>query len=211
MQPLDHPIVESIAVLEGLPGWAIHLVLALGSTLENLIPPIPADTFVAVGGVLAGRGAVPLWSIALVVWGANVAGAWLVYLAGRRWGHDFFATGPGRFVLTRSQLARVEQFHARRGVLALFLVRLLPGLRAVAPAFAGLGGLSPIRAAVPIGLASAIWYGGLIAGGYAAGQNLELLVRRLESLNMALWIVAGVLVVGTVIWWWRGRVSSAAG
>jgi len=202
-------ILNVLGRLEALDPLWTHLLLALGAFAENVVPPVPADTFVVVGGVLAGRGAVPLWSIALAVGAANVGGAWLVYLLGRRYGHDFFATGPGRFVLSAGQLERVEAWHERRGALALFLVRFLPALRAVAPAFAGIGGLPARRVLLPLAAASLIWYGGLIAAGYAAGHNLEVLARWLSQVNTALAVVAAAVVVATA-WWWRRSRGEAA-
>jgi len=195
-------ILNVLGRLEALDSLLVHLLLALGAFAENVVPPVPADTFIVVGGVLAGRGAVPLWSIALVVGAANVGGAWLVYLLGRRYGHDFFATGPGRFILSEEQLERVEAWHERRGASALFFIRLLPALRAVAPAFAGIGGLPARKVLVPLASASLLWYGGLIAAGYAAGQNLEAVARAIAQVNTGLAVVAGLVVVGT-LWWWR--------
>jgi len=195
-------ILNVLGRLEALDPLLVHLLLALGAFAENVIPPVPADTFIVVGGVLAGRGAVPLWSIGLAVGVANVGGAWLVYLLGRRHGHDFFATGWGRFVLTANQLQRVEVWHARRGASALFFVRLLPGLRAVAPAFAGIGGLPARKVLPPLAAASILWYGGLVGAGYAAGQSLETVARAISQLNTVLTVVAVMVVAGTV-WWWR--------
>ncbi|MDT8367673.1 MAG: DedA family protein [Longimicrobiales bacterium] len=192
----------ALAWLEGLHPALLYLVLAFGAFLENLFPPVPADSVVVVGGVLAAQGVIPVWGAALAVGGANVGGAWLIYLAGRRHGHAFFTDGPGRHILTRRQLDRVERWHARHGVVALFLVRFLPALRAVAPAFAGIGRL-PARSVIgPLVGVSIVWYGGLLAGGYAMGQNLESLALWLAQVNRVLEIVAIVVVIVT-FWWWR--------
>jgi len=202
-------ILSVLELLEALDTLLIHAVLALGAFAENVFPPVPADTFIVVGGVLAGRGAVPLWSIALAVGAANVGGAWLVYLLGRRYGHGFFAEGPGRFILSAGQLERVETWHARRGATALFLVRFLPGLRAVAPAFAGIGGLPARKVLLPLAAASLLWYGGLVGAGYLAGQNLDALGHVIAQLNTVLTVVAGLVVTGTV-WWWRSSRGSGS-
>ena len=196
------PILRALERLEALDPLLLHGVLGLGAFAENIFPPVPADTFIAVGGVLAGRGSIPLWSVALVVGLANVGGAWLVYLLGRRYGHAFFSEGPGRWILNTSQLERAERWHARRGGTALFLLRFLPALRAVAPAFAGIGGLPAHRVAVPLVSASLLWYGGLIWAGHAAGQNLDALARWIGQINMGLALAAVGVVLGT-LWWWR--------
>ena len=73
------------------------------------------------------------------------------------------------------------------------------------PVFAGvtLNGFVPV--AVPLAVASAIWYGGLVWLGVFAGRNLQLLSSLLGRLNETLALVA--LVLGAVIafWWWRTR------
>jgi membrane protein DedA with SNARE-associated domain len=196
------PILRALERLEALDPLLLHAVLGFGAFLENVFPPVPADTFIAVGGVLSGRGAIPLWSVALVVGLANVGGAWLVYLLGRRYGHAVFAEGPGRWILNAEQLERAERWHARKGGLALFLLRFLPALRAAAPAFAGIGGLSARRVAIPLVSASLLWYGGLLWAGHVAGQNLEALARWIGQLNTGLTVAAIGVVLGT-LWWWR--------
>ena len=40
----------------GLPPLLIYLVLGAASALENIVPPIPADTFVLLGGFLSALG-----------------------------------------------------------------------------------------------------------------------------------------------------------
>jgi membrane protein DedA with SNARE-associated domain len=204
------PILRALERLEALDPLLLHGVLGFGAFLENVFPPVPADTFVAVGGVLAGRGVIPLWSVAVVVGLANVGGAWLVYLLGRRYGHAFFADGPGRWILSPQQLERAERWHAKKGGMALFLLRFLPALRSVAPAFAGIGGLSASRVAVPLLSASFLWYGGLLWAGHAAGQNLEALARWIGQLNTSLTIAAGAVVLGT-LWWWRSSRRAGKG
>jgi len=207
---LADQVVRALSWLEALDPILLHLVLALGAFAENVFPPVPADTFIVVGGVIAGRGVLPLWSVCLVVGGANVGGAWLVYLLGRRYGHRFFTEGPGRFILTAGQLNRVEEYHARRGPVALFLVRFLPGLRAVAPAFAGIGDLPARRVLPPLLAASVLWYGGLLWAGYAAGRNLEQVAALIDQLNRGLTVVA-VAVVLALIWWWRRSREESSG
>ena len=199
---LPDQIVSALSWLEGLDPVLLHVVLALGAFAENVFPPVPADTFIVVGGVIAGRGVLPLWSVVLAIGVANVGGAWLVYLLGRRYGHRFFTEGPGRFVLTERQLARVEEYHARHGAIALFFVRFLPGLRAVAPAFAGIGGLPARRVLPPLLSASVIWYGGLLWAGFSAGRNLDEVARLIDQLNRGL-TFAALAVVIALVWWWR--------
>ena len=54
----------------------------------------------------------------------------------------------------------VERNYVRFGLAGLIVARLLPGFRSFTAPFAGLMRLGPVRTLVPIGIASALWYGG---------------------------------------------------
>lgn len=191
--------------LAGLPAWLVYAVLAVGSALENVVPPIPADTFVVVGGMLASRGTVDVWLTLALTWSFNVASALAVYGLGHRHGRAFFEDGAGRWLLRPHQVARIARFYERFGVAAIFAARFLPGLRAVVPAFAGVSHLRFRTVAVPVATASAIWYGALIWMGGVAGRNLATVEGWLTEANRSLLAVALVLFTLIGIWWWRTR------
>lgn len=200
---------EVLALLEGIPSWLVYLVLGLGAALENLVPPVPADTFVVVGGLLAARGTIDLTAIWVTTWLTNVLGAYGIYLMGRRHGRVFFEQGAGRWVLNRAQLEHLEAFHRRWGTLAVFVARFLPGLRAVVPAFAGIGRVGRVRTAVSIAVASGLWYGGLVHLGRLAGRNLGRAEAWLGGTNRALLWLAAAVAVAIGVWWWRTRHAAA--
>lgn len=196
---------DILDLLATLPGWAIYLLLAAGAAIENLIPPIPADTFVVVAGLLASRGVVDVWLAGLLTGLANVAGALLVYWMGHRHGRAFFEHGVGRWVLKPGQIRRIESFYDRWGTYAVFFARFLPGLRAVVPAFAGISHQGFWRTALPIAAASILWYGTLIWLGTIAGRNLDAVEGWLSGANRTLLAVAVVIVALIGWWWWKTR------
>lgn len=199
------PLSQALSFLGGLTTPILYLLLAGGALLENLVPPVPADTFVVVGGLLASRGAVdPVLALGLI-WVANVAGALAVYVTGRSYGHTFFTVGAGRLLLNPPQMTRIQSFYRRWGILAIFTARFFPGLRAVVPAFAGVSHLGFWKVAPPLALASAIWYGFLFWAGMAAGRNLGWLEDRLSEVNTTLLVGAVILGVAVAVWWIRTR------
>ncbi|MDT8339964.1 MAG: DedA family protein [Longimicrobiales bacterium] len=204
---------QALALLGTLPAPLLTLLLSGGAFLENLVPPIPADTFVVVGGLLAARGEVPAAWVMAGVWTANVAGALAVYATGLRHGRTFFDVGMGRHLLDRGQLRRISAFYGRWGVTAIFLARFLPGLRAVVPAFAGVSHLPARRVVPPLLVASGIWYGVLLWLGMQAGRQLGRVEEWLAQMNLTLALVA--LGLGLLVgWWWmrsRGRAGGDRG
>lgn len=188
-----------------VPGWLTYLLLGAGAAIENVVPAVPADTFVALGGLLAALGALDARWIFLVTWLANVASALVMYRLGYTHGRSFFERGIGRRLLAPHQLERMEAFYARWGLWAIFFTRFLPGLRAIVPIFAGVTHNGFVPVAVPLAVASALWYGALVWLGLLFGRNLSLLGTLLGRINSVLGIVAVVLAGGLAWWWWRTR------
>ena len=189
--------------LASLPLVPTYLVLMALSALENVFPPVPADTAVALGAFLARRGELSVVPLAILCWAANLASAAGTYALGRRHGRGFFRDGWGRRLMSPETLAALEEAYGRWGTAGIFLSRFLPGLRAAVPPFAGVAGLSPARALVPAALASAIWYAFLAFAGYGLAQNWEAVKALVADVNRALGVVALVVAVALVAWLWR--------
>jgi membrane protein DedA with SNARE-associated domain len=189
--------------LASLPLVPTYLLLMALSALENVFPPVPADTAVALGAFLARRGEISVVPLVILCWAANLASAAGTYALGRRHGRGFFRDGWGRKLMPPETLAALEEAYARWGTAGIFLSRFLPGLRAAVPPFAGVAGLSPARALVPAAAASAIWYAFLAFAGYELAQNWEAVKALVAAANRALGVVALVVAVALVAWLWR--------
>lgn len=196
---------DFLAWLDAFPGPTLYVLLGLGAAVENVLPAVPADTFVALGGLLSALGTVDARWIFLVTWLCNVASALAVYWLGYVHGRAVFGSAVGRYILKPHQLEKMAGFYARWGLPAIFFTRFLPGLRCVVPVFAGITHQRLLRVAVPVAAASAIWYGALVWLGRWAGQNLDLLERLLGRLQGTLGVVALVVAVLVGLWWWRSR------
>jgi len=189
--------------LASLPLVPTYLLLMALSALENVFPPVPADTAVALGAFLARRGEISVVPLVILCWAANLASAAGTYALGRSHGRGFFRDGWGRRLMPPETLAALEEAYGRWGTAGIFLSRFLPGLRAAVPPFAGIAGLSPARALVPAAMASAIWYAFLAFAGYALAQNWEAVKALVADTSRALGIVALVVAVVLVVWLWR--------
>ena len=195
----------ALELLTDLPPLAVYVVLGLGATVENIVPAIPADTFILVGGFIAGLGTLNGAVAFAVVWSFNVAGAYGVYILGKRHGRDFLRSGRGRGLIPDEQWDRLEAFYARWGMAAIFAGRFLPGFRALVPVFAGAAGVGPVKVLPPLLIASAIWYGILVRLGYSAGDNLDAVVAAMAQTQRVL-LVVSIVLAALVAWlWWRGR------
>lgn len=173
------------------------------------MPPVPSDAAVALGAFLSQRGVTTPLLVFLVTWTSNLAGAALVYLAARRYGHRLFASGTGRRLLAPRSLAVIEREYLRFGVAGIFISRFLPGIRAVVPPFAGLVRLGAVRTFVPMALASAVWYGGITLVGTLIGANWERIVGILEGVNRTMGIITVLLIAVGAAWYWASRRARA--
>ena len=191
--------------IDAVPPWAVYALLGAGAGVENIVPAIPADTFVVLGGFLSAVRDLNPWWVFLATWSCNVGTAVWVYRVGRTHGRPFFEKGWGRRLLNPRQMERVAVFYGRFGTPAIFLTRFLPGLRAVVPIFAGVTHQPFLPVALPIAVASAIWYGALVWAGAFAGDNLDAVQAVLAGVNR--WLLAGAVLVAAAVavWWWRTR------
>lgn len=189
-----------LAWVTTLPLTALYAVLALAAAVENFIPPLPSDTVVAFGSFLAARGHGALWITFLAVWIGNLAGAMAVYALGRRYGADRLER---RLLGNRAEQveATMEDYYGRFGLVALFLGRFIPGVRALVPLFAAAMRVRPIITAVLIGSASAIWYGVISYVGYTVGSDWPAVVRVLsrDGRDLAIGAAALALILGAIV------------
>ncbi|HEY9448857.1 MAG TPA: DedA family protein [Gemmatimonadaceae bacterium] len=195
-----------LAWLSALPPFALYLALGFTAALENFFPPIPADTIVAFGAFLAARGEATAIGAFLATWLGNVAGAMSIYALGRRYGADevrrrIHAYGPTG--LRAEQ--RFKALYIRYGIIALFLSRFLPGVRALVPPFAGAMRMPLAAVFGAVAVASGIWYGVVTVVAYRVGSNWELLRVRLLEMSRGAALVAGTIVILLVAGWFIFR------
>jgi membrane protein DedA with SNARE-associated domain len=188
--------------LSALPPLALYASLALAAAVENFFPPFPADTVVAFGSFLAARGQASVVGSFLSTWLGNVAGAMAVYGLGRRYGAERLGT---RFGGEDAQ-QRVRALYGKYGVSALALSRFIPGIRAVVAPLAGALRIPAWEAALAIGSASAIWYGGITYLAFRVGADWQALQRAMGNAGRWVAITAAFLaVVGLGVWLVRRR------
>jgi membrane protein DedA with SNARE-associated domain len=195
-------VSELLDSLLQLPPAAVYGAIAALAAIENVFPPVPADTAVALGAFLSAGGRVSAWIVFLVTWIANVAGASAVYAGARTAGRAFFRGRVGVRLLKPAALGRLERLYARYGGWGIFLSRFIPGVRAVVPPFAGVANLRTVPALVPMALASGLWYGALTLVAATLVQNLDQIAHFIVSLNraaLAVGAVLGVIVLGLVV------------
>jgi membrane protein DedA with SNARE-associated domain len=194
-------VSETLDWLTGLPPLALYLTLALVAAVENIFPPVPADTVVALGAFLAARGEASPWLTFASTLVGNMSGVALTFWLGRRYGSAWIAR---RFFKRSDESlaeARLRGLHTRFGAVSLFVSRFLPGFRAVVPPLAGALRLPVVPSFLAMSVASAVWYGALTWLGFRVAGDLEGLVARIGHANRILAIAAVAIAAGAVVVW----------
>lgn len=119
--------------------------------------PVPGDFLMLLLGVQARQGTLPLWQAIVAMEGATVAGATLLYVLSR-WAGRGLVYRYGRYIrLSPESLDRAEVWIQKRGFRAVFLGRLLPGLRIVTAVACGVFEV-PARVFIPAMSLGALLY-----------------------------------------------------
>ncbi len=196
---------DLIQRLVALPPAAVYTVIGALAAAENVFPPVPADTAVALGAFLSAGGRISATAVFLITWVANVATATSVYFAGRTVGRSFFRGRLGRRLMHPRRLARLEDLYRRYGSWGIFVSRFIPGVRGVVPPFAGVAHLPFWRSVPPMALASGIWYGALTFFAATLVTKLDDVVLFVSRFNRVALVVGIVLVVAVGVELWRRR------
>lgn len=189
-----------------------YSTLFLGLALEYLGLPIPGESILLVGGLLAGRGylhlnlALPLMLLAVLA--ADSLWFWL----GRRRGSGV-VRAVCRFTRNSSGcVSRVERTYQRLGLASILAGKFLPGIRQLIPALAGTFRVSyPLFFLLDVVGTSAwvlvFWMVGRTLGGMPPWDLSP------GALFFAAASLAVVGVVGWRVWPWRrgGRGGTATG
>jgi uncharacterized protein (TIGR00369 family) len=177
--------------------------------------PLPGDVLLVFAGTHAPERS-PWYSL-LVVGTATAAvfvGSSLLYFLMRRGGRPLLQR-VGRYLHLHSRrLERVERFFRQRGHLAIFVGRLIPGMRIPTTVLVGLVGVPYREYAVIAALTAMIWSAGYFWLGVLLGHHGRLLVARIgeiDDIPKWLLVLSTLLILGGMgasLWHLRRRGQS---
>jgi membrane protein DedA with SNARE-associated domain len=186
----------------GLVGFILDTIDALGELgvgllvlLESVIPPIPSEVVLPAAGALVELGRLngPLtWLAALL---GSVLGALILYGAGRAFGEERTRRVLLAVPLVESDdVDRADAWFARRGELAVFVGRLIPGVRSLISLPAGAAGMPLGRFVVLTAAGSAIWNSLLIGAGLLLGTQWQVVEEHIDVINDLIYLTIGVSI-----------------
>ncbi len=200
-------MTDILAWLSSLPEPLLYGALVLAAFAENIFPPLPADTVIALGAFVAARGngsAIGVFAATMI---GNIGGAMMMYGLGHRFGLPWLMQRvPALFPAGATE--RITERFKTQGLFAVIVSRFLPGVRAVVPPLAGAMGIGAVRALIAMSVASGAWYGLICVLAFRAGENADVVLERIAGQQQTVGLVAAVIVVlGVCLLWWRRQRS----
>jgi len=191
-------------------GYAGIVVLM---ALESACLPLPSEIIMPFAGYLVSTGRFSLVLAATAgALGCNVGSA-IAYWVGARGGRPL-AERWGRFVLIdRTELDRVDRFFARFGGTAVFVGRLLPGIRTFIALPAGIARMQLVPFHIYTFVGSWPWCFGLAYVGLVLGERWNSDPTLRNAMRASEVVLAGVLLclaAAYVVWRLRSRRRLAA-
>lgn len=172
--------------------WWFVLVVFVIALLDSIIPIVPSETLVIVGGVAAGQGNQPLGLvIASGTFGAFL-GDNLAYVLGRRYADRVNAWADRRLERRARLDAAGRQVRIRGGML-LITARFIPGGRTILTVSSGLTGQPWRWFATWIAIATTIWATYAASLGFFFGQAFE------DDHTLAFWLAFAAALTATAM------------
>jgi membrane protein DedA with SNARE-associated domain len=160
--------------------------------------PLPSEVIMSYGGYLATR-SLTLWIVIGMGALGDTTGAIIAYVIGYYGGRPLLERF-GKIVFVRhSELVKIDQWFEKFGSRAVFICRLLPGVRAIGSLPAG---IARMHVAVFLGYTfagAAVWCTAFATLGYTLGNNWVALEPYVRKFSLFL---LGLVVLAIGIWIW---------
>lgn len=184
-------------MMDSLGYWGIGLLMFL----ENIFPPIPSELIMPLAGFTVAQGKLNFGLVVLAGVIGTVLGALPWYYAGQILGDvrlKSLADRYGRWLTISSKdIEKAKRWFDRRGGQAVFICRLVPGVRTLISLPAGISRMPLVPFLLYSTLGTLLWVGLLTYAGYVLGNNYELVDEYLAPVSK---IVLATLVIAFILW-----------
>lgn len=185
--------------------WGGYIGIFLLMALENVIPPIPSEVIMGLGGMAVARGDMAL--VPLILWGTagTTVGNLFWYEIGRRMGVARFRPFVERhqrwLTMDWDDVVRLDRFFHKHGHWVIFVFRFLPTFRTVISLPAGMAKMPLWKFLLFTFVGSAIWNTMLAAAGLLLGSHFDQLDRYVGPFAVATTVLIVLAYVYRVVTW----------
>jgi membrane protein DedA with SNARE-associated domain len=193
--------------------WGGYFGIFLLMALENVVPPIPSEVIMGLGGIAVARDQMAL--VPLILWGTagTTIGNMFWYEIGRRMGVERFrpfVERHGRWLTMEwKDVERLDRFFRKHGHWVIFFFRFMPTFRTVISLPAGMAKMPMWKFLLFTFVGSAIWNTVLASAGYYLGSRFEQLDRYVGPVAIATTVL---IVLGYFyrVMTWKPRAERAS-
>jgi membrane protein DedA with SNARE-associated domain len=186
----------------------IHLYVAdygyaavfLGLVLEHVGLPVPGETLLVTGAVLASRGTLDIRLLLPLAWFGAFIGNTIGFLIGRTGGHHLLVRHGQHFGITRERLAKVEGFVQRYGAIVLVFARFIVVARQLSGIVSGSLNMNWFRFTLYHALGAALWVGFWGFSAYWLGKGIFEYLRGTAIMEPLLLAVSGVGLATAILY-----------
>ena len=164
-----------------------YLTICLAMFLENIIPPIPSEIIMPLGGFFVYQQKLNFYVLVFCGLFGTIAGSMPWYYLGKLANEkrlSDFLDKRGKFIgITSNDLAKSKRWFDKYGVSLVFWGRLVPGIRTLISVPAGME-LMPLRKfLIWTTLGSLIWVALLTYAGFIFGENYQIIETYIDQIK----------------------------
>ena len=181
-----------------------YLGIGLLMFLENLFPPIPSELIMPLAGFTVAKGNMQMIPAILAGVLGTVLGAFPWYYAGKFIGEPRLKQLADRYgkwiTVSGADIDKANNWFTRHGGKAVFLCRLVPGVRTLISLPAGLNNMPLLPFLLYSTIGTTLWVTFLTYAGFLLGDNYELVDEYLGP-------VSKIVLLSLIIWFglWIAR------
>lgn len=194
-------MIETVTLLIERAGYG---GIALLMFIETIFPPLPSELILPFAGLSASQGSLSLPLVILASTFGSMAGTLFIYGVAHIL-HEAHIVGWinrwGKYVgLTQKDFHKAQTWFDTRGYLAVFLCRLVPGIRSLISIPAGVRRMKFRPFFISSLLGTTLWNVVLSVGGYLLGNNYHVIQSTVGWLGKGVYVVGALLIIGLVVY-----------
>jgi membrane protein DedA with SNARE-associated domain len=202
--------------MEAVLDWVVLVMRTVGSpgvglatAVETVFPPLPSELVLPLAGYTASQGYYSLTAAIAWATAGSLVGALALYWLGAAWGLERICATVDRVPLMHADdVRRAVAWFGRHGRTAVFVGRLVPGVRSLISIPAGVDRMPLLRFCVFTTAGSLVWNAALILAGYELGTRWHTVERYVGGIGNVVYALLAVVVVVAVARRLRHRVRS---
>ena len=164
-----------------------YLTICLAMFLENIIPPIPSEIIMPLGGFFVYQQKLNFYVLVFCGLFGTIAGSMPWYYLGKLANEkrlSDFLDKRGKFIgITSNDLAKSKRWFDKYGVSLVFWGRLVPGIRTLISVPAGMELMPLKKFLIWTTLGSLIWVALLTYAGFIFGENYQIIETYIDQIK----------------------------